>query len=223
MKGQEVIVSAGALNMVIMALRRDAAKGMQVRAEMADELEKTILAGEVERLRAQVQLLTRERDSARLGRDAFFAEMMKATSNVNVLKAALRATGMPQTLLEKMLAESANQVERCTSCDGTGDVVDRIGEWRGHCLCEAGQALTSERRERLGAACAKVFDWKEQSDDERYQRLERERMGDPDLKTGIYAPRPNGMKCSVCSLPQFNTPSGPSCDNGHGGAEGAPE
>jgi len=31
---------------------------------------------------------------------------------------------------------------------------------------------------------------REETEDQRYQRLEREHLGDPDLKTGIYAPKP---------------------------------
>jgi hypothetical protein len=31
--------------------------------------------------------------------------------------------------------------ERCEYCDGTGDVIGFDGEWRGYCVCDAGQAL----------------------------------------------------------------------------------
>jgi hypothetical protein len=31
--------------------------------------------------------------------------------------------------------------KRCEYCDGTGDVHDQTGEWRGVCVCEAGKAL----------------------------------------------------------------------------------
>lgn len=34
--------------------------------------------------------------------------------------------------------------------------------------------------------------------------------------------RPNGRICCDCYLPQYETPSGPVCDNGHGGAQGLP-
>lgn len=30
----------------------------------------------------------------------------------------------------------------------------------------------------------------------------------------------NGLACSVCGKPQHTTPGGPSCENGHGGADG---
>ena len=44
------------------------------------------------------------------------------------------------------------------------------------------------------------------------------------LGTGtVYSPQLggyNGLSCSLCGAPQFNTPSGPTCDNGHGGALG---
>ena len=32
--------------------------------------------------------------------------------------------------------------------------------------------------------------------------------------------KPNGLLCSVCSKPQFNSPGGPVCEDGHGGVEG---
>lgn len=34
------------------------------------------------------------------------------------------------------------------------------------------------------------------------------------------APKKNGLVCSVCKSPQYDTPSGTICDNGHGGVEG---
>lgn len=34
--------------------------------------------------------------------------------------------------------------ERCTSCDGSGDIIDLTGEWRGYCLCPAGVALKNK-------------------------------------------------------------------------------
>lgn len=34
--------------------------------------------------------------------------------------------------------------ERCTSCDGSGDLIDLIGEWRGYCVCPAGVALKNK-------------------------------------------------------------------------------
>jgi hypothetical protein len=36
-------------------------------------------------------------------------------------------------------AQPAPVQERCEYCDGTGDVHDRTGEWRGVCNCEAGR------------------------------------------------------------------------------------
>jgi hypothetical protein len=37
--------------------------------------------------------------------------------------------------------------ERCEYCDGTGDVHDRTGEWRGVCNCEAGKRLAAPVQE----------------------------------------------------------------------------
>lgn len=34
--------------------------------------------------------------------------------------------------------------ERCTSCDGSGDLIDLTGEWRGYCVCPAGVALKNK-------------------------------------------------------------------------------
>lgn len=34
--------------------------------------------------------------------------------------------------------------------------------------------------------------------------------------------RPLDMDCAECGLVQYDTPSGPCCENGHGGAEGVP-
>ena len=42
-------------------------------------------------------------------------------------------------------AITAQKPERCTSCDGTGDVIDQIGNWRGYCICEDGQALKAKK------------------------------------------------------------------------------
>lgn len=35
--------------------------------------------------------------------------------------------------------------ERCTSCDGTGDLVNIVGEWCGYCHCPAGVALKDRK------------------------------------------------------------------------------
>ncbi|WP_175770337.1 hypothetical protein [Burkholderia anthina] len=43
---------------------------------------------------------------------------------------AIRAADLPDGLREKLYPELA---PRCTSCDGTGDVHDATGEWRGVC------------------------------------------------------------------------------------------
>ena len=46
-------------------------------------------------------------------------------------------------LLEAAQALAAPVQERCEYCDGTGDVHDRTGEWRGVCNCEAGKRLAA--------------------------------------------------------------------------------
>jgi len=40
-------------------------------------------------------------------------------------------------------AKAVSVQERCEYCDGTGDVHDRAGEWRGVCNCEAGKRFAA--------------------------------------------------------------------------------
>lgn len=42
----------------------------------------------------------------------------------------IRAAALPDHLREKLYPELA---PRCSACDGTGDVHDATGEWRGVC------------------------------------------------------------------------------------------
>ena len=44
----------------------------------------------------------------------------------------------------KICYEAAPVVERCTSCDDSGDLVDITGDWRGYCVCPAGEALKNK-------------------------------------------------------------------------------
>jgi hypothetical protein len=37
--------------------------------------------------------------------------------------------------------QDAQELDRCRSCNDTGDLIDLTGEWRGYCVCDAGQAL----------------------------------------------------------------------------------
>jgi len=46
-------------------------------------------------------------------------------------------------------------------------------------------------------------------------------VGHADLPAAAYPP--NGTRCSACGKPQYRTPGGLSCPEGHGGAEPAPE
>lgn len=41
----------------------------------------------------------------------------------------------------KPAAQYQGEPVACASCDGSGDVVDGIGDWRGYCACPAGVAL----------------------------------------------------------------------------------
>ena len=71
--------------------------------------------------------------------------------------------GVPRELLERlidrlnkaqMFKESTELrallgAERCTSCDGSGDLIDLTGEWRGYCVCPAGVALKNKPAEPM--------------------------------------------------------------------------
>ena len=51
------------------------------------------------------------------------------------------------------------------------------------------------------------------------EEMEREAFGDG----AAFVSGPTGTRCSVCKEPQFTTPGGPSCKNGHGGADALDE
>jgi len=56
--------------------------------------------------------------------------------------------------IEQALAAPVQPVqERCEYCDGTGDVHDQTGEWRGVCNCEAGKRLAAPVQEPVGEVC----------------------------------------------------------------------
>ena len=48
-----------------------------------------------------------------------------------------------ETVRRRALSElrALLDTERCTSCDGSGDLVDLTGEWRGYCVCPVGIEL----------------------------------------------------------------------------------
>lgn len=59
-------------------------------------------------------------------------------------------TYMAATLFQRILAalkptESVSDV--CTSCDGSGEYIDAIGDWRGYCSCPAGVELKNKPTE----------------------------------------------------------------------------
>ncbi len=62
---------------------------------------------------------------------SFYDEVRQAIESID--QAIARAERSAEGTLE---AE-----KRCEYCDGTGDVHDQTGEWRGVCVCEAGKAL----------------------------------------------------------------------------------
>lgn len=67
--------------------------------------------------------------------------------------------GVPRELLERLLIAVTQDfatigevrelralldADRCTSCDGSGEYIDALGDWRGYCSCAAGVALESK-------------------------------------------------------------------------------
>ena len=45
---------------------------------------------------------------------------------------------------EAMELRALLDADRCTSCDGSGEYIDALGDWRGYCSCAAGVALESK-------------------------------------------------------------------------------
>lgn len=69
------------------------------------------------------------------GRDEFMEDMTDvrgyANSRASVARGALSVSTEPP----------APATAECTSCDGSGEYIDAIGDWRGYCSCPAGVAL----------------------------------------------------------------------------------
>lgn len=69
------------------------------------------------------------------GRDEFMEDMVDvrgyANSRAIVARGALSVIGEPP----------APAAAECTSCDGSGEYIDAIGDWRGYCSCPAGVEL----------------------------------------------------------------------------------
>ena len=51
-------------------------------------------------------------------------------------------------------------------------------------------------------------------------RITREQKKDAERKLDILDCPTNGLKCSVCNKPQYDTPGGATCVDGHGGVAG---
>lgn len=47
--------------------------------------------------------------------------------------------------------------DKCTSCDGSGEYIDAIGDWRGYCVCPAGVALENEPADQPQGEPVAVF------------------------------------------------------------------
>ena len=61
----------------------------------------------------------------------------------STLDRALNGCGLEKTEALKEL-RALLDAERCTSCDGSGDLTDLTGEWRGYCVCPIGVALKNK-------------------------------------------------------------------------------
>ena len=48
-----------------------------------------------------------------------------------------------KTLLVPPVVDLQN--DKCTSCDGSGEYIDAIGDWRGYCSCAAGVELKNKQ------------------------------------------------------------------------------
>lgn len=75
-----------------------------------------------------------------------FADELDAHRRANIINQQHVADCLKNPAPEAyvMCVATVHEAKRCTSCDGTGDVVDQIGEWRGVCTCEAGDHLRSQ-------------------------------------------------------------------------------
>jgi hypothetical protein len=69
-------------------------------------------------------------------RDALFADVL----SIDVPRTA-KALEQMRAILSANSEPPAPAAVECTSCDGSGEYIDAIGDWRGYCSCPAGVAL----------------------------------------------------------------------------------
>jgi hypothetical protein len=109
-------------------------------AELA-ELQATIA-----RLRAELGECKGEYDRAVNRVDALRAELAEAHALfADVLSIDIPRTAQSLERMRSILSASAEPpapaTTECTSCDGSGEYIDAIGDWRGYCSCPAGVSL----------------------------------------------------------------------------------
>ena len=102
---------------------------------------------EVELLISNLYLAAEERDERLAAAEQRNAELVDLLTDAY---GAIDENDGWKQLCARILAviqptESASAV--CTSCDGSGEYVDAIGDWRGYCSCHAGVALKNKPTE----------------------------------------------------------------------------
>jgi len=125
----------------------------------AERLRAETAVAEVAALREELAVLVddnmfQQTNSQRLQRELTAAEQRNAelvellkrvqpciSAHTNGTKSPLRAE------IDAALKPTESESDECTSCDGSGEYVDAIGDWRGYCSCPAGVALKNKPTE----------------------------------------------------------------------------
>jgi len=116
-------------------------------SELSTLREELAESGKADHLRQRIAFLTTEihkqaeRLTAAEQRNATLIELLREAATIpyrdNLLGRIHAALAQP--------TESVS--ETCTSCDGSGEYIDAIGDWRGYCSCPAGVALKNKPTE----------------------------------------------------------------------------
>lgn len=96
-----------------------------------DDLDRALSVAydEIDKLRAQLA-----------ERDALFADVL----SIDAPRTA-KALEQMRAILSASTEQPAPAAEECTSCDGSGEYIDAIGDWRGYCSCPAGVELKNRQ------------------------------------------------------------------------------
>lgn len=106
----------------------------------------TQLQAEVERLEEQACISGKNMLDQWNRANALQSELTKARELIGDLRADtqsgyLKAVQALHNWANQSAPADKGQGEECTSCDGSGEYTDAIGDWRGYCSCPAGAAL----------------------------------------------------------------------------------